>query len=822
MSDKKLSISVELEEGKVQTAIRGLKGIVDALKEIKTQASGISINLVSPTATRGGQPGPYSNSKGSGQQQPGSVSNIAQAVTANAQGLKRVADEAKNSLRALSTSVRDNLRNQRTEVDALIISLNKLQAAYGGIGGGGGRAGGGGGFGTGIGNYSAGVYGGGIGARGDARMSQMITQHDPFQGGRGAGGGGSGGGGGGNDFVTRMASRYLTPIGAIYGAKQAWDFVGGNVKAERGAEYEGRIYSAMESGRRLSESMGTLGRTGISMRGGGNLSSQYALTDLMKSGKFGQVAGLSGDLENKSMLGFGSLTSGDAIKHLTEEQRSLQMRQALNNVPVEQRKLLNESIENQASTMMLRSQRLQEFSSGLGGSISRQVMSGMSRKQTYGVLSTGERMFSEDPTLRLGYNTPFDENQVASEMMGISSSVGRRKRGIAGSMLSKKFGGLYNASDLYGSTSMYQGGGQSFINALSSSSGGRKYNDVTASARVGEAVAKSAAGEFYGTSGTLTAQGLLSLPTGDSGGDMRMASIASKGIQGYGNILGGKVDPLQNALNTLAASNVPGITPYGMKALNNLGPVGITQILRGGELPTALQSAGITRDMVAKYSTGVQEGLFSRYAADLGGNTEQANAVRSIKGGGLSSYITKAMATGGSSGVIDALKVAGGALANSGGAADADTGAGIVFNSLAGTNPELFNQLKGGKVGVSISQLEQSKKNAESTEKIESSKSVGEMRDLINQIKGSTGLGQTLANFAGDLTRGGDRLVANLNAIADGLVEVGKKFGITMPKDAPKKVLSTAEEFASGAQKRMDSAAEKRHEEVAKRGHRVR
>jgi hypothetical protein len=123
--------------------------------------------------------------------------------------------------------------------------------------------------------------------------------------------------------------------------------------------------------------------------------------------------------------------------------------------------------------------------------------------------------------------------------------------------------------------------------------------------------------------------------TGTTGGDMFMSGMIRQGGAAWGEILSGKLDPLQQAINYSNVNKAAdGLSFAGKQAILALSPIAMASILSGGELPRSLTIHGVTREDVKKYQEESINSQFARAIPALfeGGDGRGGKAADTLKG----------------------------------------------------------------------------------------------------------------------------------------------------------------------------------------------
>lgn len=243
------------------------------------------------------------------------------------------------------------------------------------------------------------------------------------------------------------------------------------------------------------------------------------------------------------------------------------------------------------------------------------------------------------------YNAGYDESEWVGMMQQIAGTAGRglmHRR--TNQMLSMQHGGLQNAVQLYSLGSQYMGGGDAgggaLIDAIQGITGRGGLDPLAASQLTGAASGMVMDPRFMGSNPDdfFKVIGRASA-TGSPGQDLRMARYVTGGLGVYGNVLGGQIDPLQQALNASAAIGAaPNSGYYAHQGLMGLDVASMISGLRGGEggLPDWMRMRGISHGMLKDYSKNMMGTMFSRLVGPEAAGTEMgAAAGRYMEAGGL-------------------------------------------------------------------------------------------------------------------------------------------------------------------------------------------
>lgn len=240
--------------------------------------------------------------------------------------------------------------------------------------------------------------------------------------------------------------------------------------------------------------------------------------------------------------------------------------------------------------------------------------------------------------MRSGYSA----SEGAQMMATVGSTAGRglMHQNTLG-LMSAQAGGFGNAVSMYGLGAQFGGGG-TFFRGLQGMIGGKAALDVTAGSQLfGAAGAQMTAGTFAG-SGAGSGLGFMQTLSdaaygGSSGSDMLGVRQVTSGIGATNAMMGGSIDPLQQALNFSAALKAAPNANYGThKGLLGLDLATASDIVATGKVPEGLRARGITVDLVKGYISEQNKTSFARATDKMFGNSEVGSALgRYRQSGGL-------------------------------------------------------------------------------------------------------------------------------------------------------------------------------------------
>jgi hypothetical protein len=239
-------------------------------------------------------------------------------------------------------------------------------------------------------------------------------------------------------------------------------------------------------------------------------------------------------------------------------------------------------------------------------------------------------------------NTLYGGGEIASQMMQTLAASGSRGGvGTAASLMNATYGGLANATALYGTGRQFGAGG--FYGGFQGMLGGAAGVGGVAGSMLGNAVIGGmTSGNFAGFVGSGVGLGFAQTLadatfTGNASTDMLSARQVQGGLGALGNRMSGGIDPLQQALNMSASLKAAPGGNYGVhRGLMTMDPASMMEVLRTGKETDWMRSRGISVDMVKRYSEAQNSTVLSRYATQMGmGSAMGAAADRYRKAGGL-------------------------------------------------------------------------------------------------------------------------------------------------------------------------------------------
>lgn len=233
----------------------------------------------------------------------------------------------------------------------------------------------------------------------------------------------------------------------------------------------------------------------------------------------------------------------------------------------------------------------------------------------------------------------YDPSEGLSMIQRMQSAAGRgnmHKSTIG--MLSATYGGLMNAPELFGAGDQY-GAGDLFIKGIQGLTGRGGLDPIAASQLFSAGTGLMTGGSYDAGPGIGLMQGLAQAAyIGEgAGAHLRGARQTAAGLGGLGDLLGGRVDPLQQALNASAAINaMPNGDYLAHKGLMSLDQGTMMEIMKTGTVPQRLRDRGIEYADVERYVKGQGSTMFSRFSPTMGGNTAIGQEIaRYKKSGGL-------------------------------------------------------------------------------------------------------------------------------------------------------------------------------------------
>lgn len=337
---------------------------------------------------------------------------------------------------------------------------------------------------------------------------------------------------------------------------------------------------------------------------------------------------------------------GSANSFGTDTQNDIAQQRARQAAAVRVTQVTQQMLESEMQRDPMFNDRVNSIYGGATGSLSMARAAGISgglrsRRNGMGELEHVDTLqMLRSRALGAGY----DPGEWVGMIQAAQGAAGRGSMSAAtGRLLSMTHGGLGNATELFGVGSQFGGGraagGGAFLSAIQGKTGTGGIDPVAAAQIFGVGAGMMTGGSFADSSGmgivgTLGDAGY----TGAPGTDLMRARQLGSGVGAMGQVLGGRVDPLQQALNASAALRAaPGGNYAAHKGLMDMDPGTMMEVLRTGRVPGWLAARGVTVDQVRAYSSTQNSTALSRYSSTMGSGTEMgAAAGRYTRSGGLS------------------------------------------------------------------------------------------------------------------------------------------------------------------------------------------
>ena len=202
---------------------------------------------------------------------------------------------------------------------------------------------------------------------------------------------------------------------------------------------------------------------------------------------------------------------------------------------------------------------------------------------------------------------------------------GVRHAGMGQSYLGTQAGGFSNAMEVAGMSRQY--GGNAFYNATQNSMGGAGGVDITVGAQIAQMVMGSMRGTNFGGNGAAAQAALAAAAyTGNSGTEMLRLRQMQQGMGVLGAEMGGKTDPLQNALNVMAGVRAVGdLSVYAQQDIRKLDPITMMGYLHDPSMiPKYLKDEGIDAAHLSKYAEAQRKYSYVRGAPGAEGSNYKA------------------------------------------------------------------------------------------------------------------------------------------------------------------------------------------------------
>lgn len=469
-----------------------------------------------------------------------------------------------------------------------------------------------------------------------------------------------------------------------------------------------------------------------------------------KNGGTGSIKEVGADLKDRMSMMFG-MSSGP-LKNDNSQLHQV-MDRAINDVKPEMMQRAVQ-IAQQREAAMSPEQRtyLGEFFGEVGQRMNLARLSGRGNPRVNP--HTRERY---DFGMTLGLGTAYSPDEMANQMARIGGTAGRgaMSEDLARSTLAAQYGGFGNAVDTFNVGNQY--GNRGLFGAVQGGIGGGGM-DVTAGSQVAGLVGQQMTAGNVSIGGSAAAQGMLSaFSTGSTGGDMRMARMASGGVGAYDSMLSGGVDNLQKAINVMAANkSAGGMSVHAKHALEGIGSVQLIEILRSKKVPQELADYGITLPMIQSYVSTQNKFAYSRYIAGTGnGGAVEAAVLGARKAGGAGAYISgliekgglKAGGRGARNLIQEQARLLGQAQHSMGLAPTNEAGMARVLMEVGQSSDLLPNLRGGGAYDAAAKTLAAERKKQEDFDKLRKETFIEENReDLVN----AGGYGSTAAADALD------------------------------------------------------------------------
>jgi hypothetical protein len=236
----------------------------------------------------------------------------------------------------------------------------------------------------------------------------------------------------------------------------------------------------------------------------------------------------------------------------------------------------------------------------------------------------------------------YDFSEAIGARAEMGATVGRRAigKGTFG-LLSMKAGGLTNAASLRSIGAQFGGGNYDTFMSTMQKGIGRGGLDVLAGSMIGGTVEGAmSTGSFQGEG-----PGFLRTMLDAAGGttsDLRGAREAGMGLGALGGITSGGLDPYQQAMNASAAMRAaPGAAWGTQSAMMHADQATLLEFMKTKKVPKSLANAGVTADMLEKYTKDVLGGtsMFSRIPDKALGSTPEGQEVRRLRAAGSLDYL---------------------------------------------------------------------------------------------------------------------------------------------------------------------------------------
>lgn len=639
IGDKTLKVRFEIEESSVRAAKRAIEEITRSLKELNKEAGGsIGGGMGGSAASTQPAIGRAINKALTGGNTKG---GIATADTLGFQNIRRLGEETNTTLRNMTNNIRDTVSNQIRELNKLRDTVDGVARSFGNVASaaGGGPAGPGGMFGVGP---------GGVITSGPNAPTLMMN------GGGGGGGGvrkvGGGGGGSINPFSASGVLQLLgTPAGVaggiVTGAAVGWNFGLNYGQAEVTRNLEQPLM--LQKGQaRIGQALGTVS---AGIRGGDFMQAMMFNRALQQINPF-SVSGQDRKVMDAMLASGGDLAAQQRINAMRDKWlmdpsgTALRYDMGMTGISAE----LAERVRSQIDlTAQANPQRQADVGAWLGATndrISAMNLLGMGERRGRKVqISPGIRMQTFEPrNSAIDYmnlmqeKTGMNPEWLLQAQSGLISAGGMAAGELRGRVADLTQGNFLNAPGIVGGFSRYfRTGGPNLNNFLFGTQKDRQGNvinqsvlDMATHAAGFDAVGRSmlaqgALGMMTPSLAPTSGRGLMNTIGGFAGfegpGSLQIMEMAQTGLRGFSAMEKGKLDPLSEAISTIASIQAgPNLSIYGQRLLRGMSPQEMTEIVNKGVVPIRYQGI-FGADEAKQYVNQVFMGnLQARYSPALG------------------------------------------------------------------------------------------------------------------------------------------------------------------------------------------------------------
>ena len=687
--DKKVAISVSVDEAQFSRAKQKLSEITAEIKKIADLTKGLDLGgLFSGVGTRKRQAGTGNNTAARGAAAApnvslGGVENLAKS----AQAFRQAGDSAKTALKGMSDAFKEHVGVSSRESKRLLQEMGELEKGFDRLSRKAKGMGGGGDFTANERSSISGpmgrIFNRGGGGRGDLTGAELASIQSPMGRAMGSGfwnksiPGTPEMPGGSNSFLARglgikggPALGVLGPLAAIatavnYGMEQRnvnqmanlgyqanhLPFLAATRSAAAGQFFGGNALAIKQGDFARSMALSSLGkdRNFMSLIGDQRMNYQKMAIDKTDSTSFWQnptfgnarsqfrnwVGG--GASRMTDFLG-GAEVPGLAAAQANEIRNRIQKDFISTRGTEDLGKMLDLKMQQDPVNNALMNSVWSGASGNLGLSRAAGISGGLRWKRGRGGMQQYDTVSDFNAA---ALRTGFGGGEIAGQMMQTMAASGRRGGvGTAASLMNAGFGGLSNATNLYGQGAQFGAGG--FYGGFQGLLGAGGVGGVAGS-QLGSLVMNGMnGGNFTGFSGPNVGLGFAGVladatMTGNASTDIRQARKLSSGLNGMNNMMSGALDPLQQALNYSAAmSAMPGSGFASKKALMDMDAPTRMEILRSGKVPEWMRESGVGLKDVQSYVGAQGATALSRISDPMVSGTGLEGALgRYRKSGGL-------------------------------------------------------------------------------------------------------------------------------------------------------------------------------------------